>query len=223
MWDDTVKPGLRGMTRAVFSPATYVSNSDDTLTLSLPNPVHRDKCEQHRATVEQALAVSVGSPVTLDLVIAGGGPGGGASGPSGSSDGNQTSNAGESGPGSAAGAAASGAVVVPDSEPIDPSHPAAGALADDSNGAAADDAPQPARESPRRAAERKAAEAAANGTAPMENDDLPVVTEAEIHVLPEDHEVDLTELIDAPPESVKTPIDRLAEAFPGSELVTEAY
>ncbi len=37
--------------------------------------------------------------------------------------------------------------------------------------------------------------------------------------LPDDHEVDLSELSDAPPESVQTPLDRLAEAFPGSELV----
>ena len=35
-------------------------------------------------------------------------------------------------------------------------------------------------------------------------------------------EIDLSELTDAPPESVRTPIDRLAEAFPGSEFVTEA-
>ena len=35
------------------------------------------------------------------------------------------------------------------------------------------------------------------------------------------HEVDLSELTDAPPESVRTPIDRLAEAFPGSEFVSE--
>ena len=34
-------------------------------------------------------------------------------------------------------------------------------------------------------------------------------------------EVDLSELTDAPPESVRTPIARLAEAFPGSECVTE--
>jgi DNA polymerase-3 subunit gamma/tau len=34
-------------------------------------------------------------------------------------------------------------------------------------------------------------------------------------------EVDLSELTDAPPESVRTPIDRLAEAFPGSEFVSE--
>jgi DNA polymerase-3 subunit gamma/tau len=38
---------------------------------------------------------------------------------------------------------------------------------------------------------------------------------------PDDDEIDLSELTDAPPETVKTPIDRLAEAFPGSELVHE--
>ncbi len=31
------------------------------LTLLLPNPVHRDKCEKHREAVEQALAASVGA------------------------------------------------------------------------------------------------------------------------------------------------------------------
>ncbi len=36
-----------------------------------------------------------------------------------------------------------------------------------------------------------------------------------------DEDVDLHELTDAPPESVKTPIDRLAEAFPGSELMSD--
>ncbi len=36
-----------------------------------------------------------------------------------------------------------------------------------------------------------------------------------------DEDVDLSSLTDAPPESVKTPIDRLAEAFPGSELMVD--
>ena len=40
-------------------------------------------------------------------------------------------------------------------------------------------------------------------------------------VLARRREIDLSELTDAPPESVKTPIDRLAEAFPGSELVND--
>jgi len=38
---------------------------------------------------------------------------------------------------------------------------------------------------------------------------------------PDDDDVDLDDLVDAPPESVKSPIDRLAEAFPGSELIDE--
>lgn len=226
-WDDTVKPGLRGMTRAVFSPATYVSNTDTTLTLALPNPVHRDKCEQHRETVETALAESVGSPVTLDLVIAGGGGSGGDSdgssggGPGGSSDDSRKS----TDRGSDAAPTPPRSVVAPrDSEPIDPSHPAAGSRADESaESSTADDAFEPARESPRRAAERKAAEAAANGTTSGGDDSDMMRSDAEIHVLPEDHEVDTSDLVDAPPESVKTPIDRLAAAFPGSELVTEAY
>jgi DNA polymerase-3 subunit gamma/tau len=40
---------------------------------------------------------------------------------------------------------------------------------------------------------------------------------------PADDEIDLHDLVDAPPETVKTPIDRLAEAFPGSELVDDTY
>jgi DNA polymerase-3 subunit gamma/tau len=41
--------------------------------------------------------------------------------------------------------------------------------------------------------------------------------------LPDDDDVDLDDLIDAPPETVKTPVDRLAEAFPGSELIDDPY
>jgi DNA polymerase-3 subunit gamma/tau len=37
-----------------------------------------------------------------------------------------------------------------------------------------------------------------------------------------EEDIDLDDLVDAPPESVKTPIDRLAEAFPGSELIEES-
>ena len=45
--------------------------------------------------------------------------------------------------------------------------------------------------------------------------------EPEPYVPEADEDVDLHELTDAPPESVKTPIDRLAEAFPGSELMAD--
>ncbi len=37
----------------------------------------------------------------------------------------------------------------------------------------------------------------------------------------DDEDVDLDDLVDVPPESVKSPIERLAEAFPGSELIDE--
>ena len=76
-------------------------------------------------------------------------------------------------------------------------------------------------ESPRRTDERKAAQAS---DTPLQGDEGGLEEAgAEIDVLPEDHEVDLTELVDAPPETVRMPIDRLAEAFPGSKLVTETY
>ena len=223
MWDDTIKPGLRGMTRAVFSPATYVSNTDTVLTLSLPNPVHRDKCEQHRAAVEQALTSAVGGPVSIELVLAGGG-GGGESPDSGGGP--------SSDPATASAPPRSAEPTTPaappaNEPPMDPGHPAADPQADsvmvDDGDMPVEDSPRQRSESPRRAAERKAAEAQASGTPLQVDEDVPAASEAEIHVLPEDHEVDLTELVDAPPETVKTPIDRLAEAFPGSELVTETY
>ncbi|MGB8861357.1 MAG: hypothetical protein WCC60_19020, partial [Ilumatobacteraceae bacterium] len=37
----------------------------------------------------------------------------------------------------------------------------------------------------------------------------------------DDEAIDLDDLIDAPPEAVISPIDRLAQAFPGSQLVEE--
>ena len=57
---------------------------------------------------------------------------------------------------------------------------------------------------------------------PFEADGVPTgPAAAPSQSTPEDDDIDLDELVDAPPETVKTPIDRLAEAFPGSELVDE--
>jgi DNA polymerase-3 subunit gamma/tau len=219
MWDDTIKPGLRGMARAVFSPATYVSNTDTVLTLSLPNPVHRDKCEQHRAAVEQALTAAVGSPVSLELVLAGG-------------SGGDSSSIGGGPPSSPATARRPAEPMTqappPANEPpIDPGEPATDPQTDslvvNDDPLANDASHRQQSESPRRTAERKATQPQASET-PLQSDKGGLEEAgAEIHVLPEDHEVDLTELVDAPPETVRTPIDRLAEAFPGSELVTETY
>jgi DNA polymerase-3 subunit gamma/tau len=38
---------------------------------------------------------------------------------------------------------------------------------------------------------------------------------------PPDEEVDLSDLIDVPPDAVQTPEDRLLDAFPGSRLIEE--
>ena len=175
-WENTVRPKLRGMARAVYTSTSFVSGTERSLTLEVPNAVHLGKCEEHRATVEQALGAYAGGPVTIEFVDGSGGdPGGRAS--SASSD---------RGPGVAASATGeSGESSGPPTVP-----PSAG-----------------------RAAARAAAERSAEGT-----DDLPT---AAVTSLPDDDEVDLDDLVDAPPEAVKTPIDRLAEAFPGSELIED--
>jgi DNA polymerase-3 subunit gamma/tau len=88
----------------------------------------------------------------------------------------------------------------------------------------------PSRPSP--APAPAAAAAAAAGSAPVTADAPPAAParpepehqpepEPEPYVPEADEDVDLHELTDAPPESVKTPIDRLAEAFPGSELMAD--
>jgi DNA polymerase-3 subunit gamma/tau len=93
---------------------------------------------------------------------------------------------------------------------------------DESERPAPDDTPRSAP-----AARAPAAPSAAPAQRPVERavaaaaampDDEPVVSAPPP---PDDDEIDLSELTDAPPESVKTPLDRLAEAFPGSELIND--
>ena len=52
---------LRGMTRAVYAPATLVRAADGAVTFSLPNVAHREKCEQHRDAVEAAIRTATGT------------------------------------------------------------------------------------------------------------------------------------------------------------------
>ena len=115
-----VKPTLRGMARAVFTPVDVVASTADSITLAAPNATHLGKCREHVGAVEQALATQAGRPVTIELIT-------------------------RDGPASPAGSAP------PPSPPAD------------------------------------------------------------------DEEIDVTDLVDAPPGP--SALDRLAEAFPGSELV----
>ncbi|MGE5210599.1 MAG: hypothetical protein ACM3MM_05000, partial [Acidobacteriota bacterium] len=164
VWENTIRPALRGMARAVYGPATFVRSSDSTLTLSVPNAVHRRKCEEQRSTVEAALGAHVGRPVTVELLDGGGSGGGPDDG--GGRDGVDRDGA------ATGGSRGRGPVVTSEAAVgVDPV-------------------------------------AEARDHAPVE--------------LPDDDDVDLDDLVDAPPETVKSPIDRLAEAFPGSELIEEA-
>jgi DNA polymerase III subunit gamma/tau len=161
-WENTVRPSLKGMPRAIYAPATFVRSADGVLTLSVPNAVHRGKCEQHRSAVEKALSEFAATAITVELVDGGGGGGGGDRRPDG------------------------------------------------------DDVPAPDRAP----ATNDRSARAAGASSPV--DEAPPGAFVEPHEFPDDDDVDLDDLIDAPPESVKTPIDRLAEAFPGSELIEEA-
>jgi len=62
-----------------------------------------------------------------------------------------------------------------------------------------------------------------DGSADTDHDDpgLSAPARAEAPPPPPDEEVDLTDLVDAPPETVQTPTDRLLQAFPGSQVIDE--
>jgi DNA polymerase-3 subunit gamma/tau len=181
VWENTVRPSLRGMARAVYAPAEFVSATESTLTLSVPNAAHRAKCEEQRSVVEAALAAVVGAPVSVEL--SDGGDGGGSSS-------RPVSNA------------------LPSSSPPERSAPAPrGSEPVDGGGASS--------------TPRQRGLAAAAAGVDVDGSSL-VESPVGVDELPDDDDVDLDDLVDAPPESVKSPIDRLAEAFPGSELIEEA-
>lgn len=75
MWDESVLPGLGGLAKAMYAAGHIVSVDGDTVVFALPNDVHRQKCEQKRAEVESALVARVGRPLSLRLVVDGGGDG----------------------------------------------------------------------------------------------------------------------------------------------------
>jgi DNA polymerase III subunit gamma/tau len=163
-WEQNIRPALRGMTRAVFAPASLLTSTEGTVTFSLPNAVHREKCEQHREALEVAIRALTGAEVSVQLAV----------------EGQPSEHQVSSGP---------PVTPVADTAPATPA-------ADVSSDSPVDPAPAEAGDAP-------AGDALA-GDAPAGDED-----------------VDLDDLVDVPPESVKSPIDRLAEAFPGSELVDE--
>ncbi len=129
-YEQQVRPGLKGLAKAMFMGAHVLGLRDGALVLGFAGDVHRKRADEFRLDVEKALAAAVGQSVTVSLVV-------------------------ENAPPSTAD---------PDANVVQLHRPAE-AQADD--------------------------------------------------------EVDLTDLVDVPPESVVSPIDRLAQAFPGSEIIDE--
>jgi DNA polymerase III subunit gamma/tau len=65
LWTGTVRPNLRGLTRALFAPVEAVSAVGDVVTLSAPNATHQAKCEQQVGAVERALGEATGRTITV--------------------------------------------------------------------------------------------------------------------------------------------------------------
>jgi DNA polymerase-3 subunit gamma/tau len=69
-WGDAVLSGLPQRAKVRFGAGHFVGVDGDAATFALPNAVHRGRCEEVRAEVEQALAGHFGRPVPLRLVVA---------------------------------------------------------------------------------------------------------------------------------------------------------
>ena len=68
-WEQRQARRCEGIVRALFTPARgRRRGAGGTVTLAAPNATHRDKCEQHRAAVEQAWQAATGRAVTVDVV-----------------------------------------------------------------------------------------------------------------------------------------------------------
>ena len=60
---------MSGRVRSRFSAGRFLEPEGGTAQFGLPNPVHRDRCEEVRAEVDDALAAHFGASVPLALVV----------------------------------------------------------------------------------------------------------------------------------------------------------
>jgi len=65
----TVLESMSGRVKARFSAGHFMETTSDSVMFALPNPVHRDRCEEVREEVDNALAVQFGRPIPLTLVV----------------------------------------------------------------------------------------------------------------------------------------------------------
>jgi DNA polymerase-3 subunit gamma/tau len=67
-WGDKVLAALSPRAKSRFLVGRFVAADDAGATFALPNSIHRDRCEEVRAEVEQALGTYFGRPLPLRLV-----------------------------------------------------------------------------------------------------------------------------------------------------------
>ena len=65
----TVLESMSGRVKARFSAGHFMETTADSVMFALPNPVHRDRCEEVREEVDNALAVQFGRPIPLTLEV----------------------------------------------------------------------------------------------------------------------------------------------------------
>jgi hypothetical protein len=68
-WGDSVLGALPQRPKVRFGAGHFIGVDDRTATFALPNPMHRDRCEECRPEVESALERHFGRPVPLRLVV----------------------------------------------------------------------------------------------------------------------------------------------------------
>ena len=73
-------PGLAGTAKVRVAAAQFVEVADGAVVLGLPNDIHRQRCDEVKGAVEEALGARLGGAVRLRLVVSG------PSAPSGAAD-----------------------------------------------------------------------------------------------------------------------------------------
>jgi DNA polymerase III subunit gamma/tau len=70
-WGDHVLRGLPARAKALYSAGRFVAVDDGQGVFALPNAAHRDRCDEVRPVVEEALAAHFGTPVPIRLEVDG--------------------------------------------------------------------------------------------------------------------------------------------------------
>ncbi len=69
LWDTGLITGLSGKVRSRFIAGHFVETTAKAVQFALPNPVHRDRCQEVRAEFDEALATHFGRAIAVDLVV----------------------------------------------------------------------------------------------------------------------------------------------------------